>query len=226
MYTQCTHCKAVFRVDMKEVTTAKGQLKCGECLQTFHSIDSLSTSKPDKPNFSDTDNSNIETSEYTSKYENEAPDLAASTTATPIQKEKSSKSDKIILASIFLLTFLLTAQILYQNPSLYSNAPPEREPEKVEMLNYNVFAHPSEKGVLLISGTLQNNADHAQPYPTLEVSLSDAEDKIVGLSRFAPEEYLSESSQVGLLAQNKPIHLNLKIKDPGKNATHFKFGFK
>lgn len=221
MYTQCTHCKAVFRVDMKEITTAKGRLKCGECLNIFHSIDSLATSKPEKPIFDKTDLSFEDEREYTT-----TKDDAYTTPVPALKTKKSNKSDKLILASIFLLTFLLTAQILYNNPGLYSIAPPEREPEKVEMLNYNVFAHPSEKGVLLISGTIQNNADHAQPFPILEVSLTDAQTKVVGLSRFTPDQYLTKSSQMVLLEKNIPVHLSLKIKDPGKNATHFKFGFK
>ena len=221
MYTQCTHCKAVFRVDMKEVTTAQGQLKCGECLNTFHSIDSLSTSRPDKPTFPKSDNTFNDRREAKPVTNDEF-----TSSATPLKPKKNSSSDKLILASIFLLTFLLTAQILYNNPGLYSEAPPVREPEKIEMLNYNVFAHPSEKGVLLISGTIQNNADHAQPYPALEVSLTDNQANVVGLSRFSPEEYLSKSSQMLLLSKNKPVNLDLKIKDPGQNATQFKFGFK
>ena len=47
MYTQCTHCKAIFRVNMREVTVAKGKLRCGECQKVFTSTETLSTTIPD-----------------------------------------------------------------------------------------------------------------------------------------------------------------------------------
>ncbi len=46
MYTQCEQCKAIFRVNMREVTVAKGQLRCGECNAIFNATKSLSTTMP------------------------------------------------------------------------------------------------------------------------------------------------------------------------------------
>jgi hypothetical protein len=141
--------------------------------------------------------------------------------------QSKAKSDKLFLVSLFLLTFLLAAQVLYRNPSLYSDKIAKRLPEKVEMLNYNVFAHPNEAGVLLISGSMKNNAEHAQPYPTLEVSLTDAQSNLLGFSRFSPKEYLSNTTtNTALLPTETPISIRLKIKDPGSAATQFKFSFK
>lgn len=217
MYTQCNHCKAIFLVDMKEVTSKKGQLRCGECLNTFNAVDTLSTSMPEK--FQSTN------SESHEKSKNQ---IKTSSTNIFSSKNKSAKNNSanLFLASLFLLTFLLAAQVLYQNPSLYSENIPERLPEKVEMLNYNIFAHPSESGVLLISGTIQNNAKHSQPYPSLEIALSDEKEKLVAFSRFAPKEYLSHDTHLTLFPVATAIDLRLKIKDPGSNATQFKFSFK
>jgi len=218
MYTQCNHCKAIFLVDMKEVTSTKGQLRCGECLNTFNAVDTLSTSMPEK--FQSTNSESHEESKN---------QIKTSSTNIFSSKNKSAKNNSanLFLASLFLLTFLLAAQVLYQNPSLYSENIPERLPEKVEMLNYNVFAHPNEAGVLLISGSIKNNAEHAQPYPSLEVSLTDAQSNLVGFSRFPPEEYLSNTTtNTTLFPISTPVSLRLKIKDPGSAATQFKFSFK
>ncbi len=46
MYTQCPHCEAIFRVSMKEITTAHGQLRCGECGHIFNAMNSLSSTLP------------------------------------------------------------------------------------------------------------------------------------------------------------------------------------
>jgi len=222
MYTQCSYCKAVFQVDMKDVTTAQGKLKCGECLHTFNAVESLSTSKPDKPLFSNITYKKEEIGSIAAMDDWQSYDA----TNSVVDKDKSKQSDTIYLASLFLLTFLLVAQILYQNPSLFSDAPAKREADKIEMLNYNVFAHPTELGVLLISGAIQNNAEHTQPFPTLEITLTDKQTNIVGLSRFHPREYLPKTIHKGLMPKGMPVSLNLKIKDPGNNATHFKFNFK
>ena len=217
MYTQCNHCKAIFLVDMKEVTSTKGKLRCGECLNIFNAVDTLSTSMPKK--FQDTRSNGLK--EHKSQIKTSSPNSFSSE-----NKSATNSSSNLFLVSLFLLTFLLTAQILYQNPSLYSENIPERLPEKVEMLNYNIFAHPNEPDVLLISGTIQNNAEHPQPYPSLEIALSDKKDKLVAFSRFSPEEYLSQNTHLSLLPVATPIDLRLKIKDPGSNATQFKFSFK
>ncbi len=239
MYTQCHHCKAIFRVDMKEVTSAQGQLRCGECLNTFNAVDSLSTTVPEKFQSTNAQYSDIEKAHINSmddwqsskisqgeQQPRKAPTSKQSTTDN-FGSADTTKSNNLFLASLFLLTFLLAAQVLYYNPSLYSDNVPKRLPEKVEMLNYNVFAHPNEAGVLLISGSIKNNAKHAQPYPSLEVSLTDAQSNLVGFSRFTPEEYLSNTtSNTALLPIATPVSLRLKIKDPGNAATQFKFSFK
>ena len=51
MYTQCNHCKAIFRVTMKELTAAQGLLRCGECDAIFDAMKSLSTTLPEERRF-------------------------------------------------------------------------------------------------------------------------------------------------------------------------------
>lgn len=226
MYTQCNHCKAIFRVDMKDVTSSQGKLRCGECLNIFNGVESLSTAIPEKfqissAQYSDKKSVRINSIDDSQSTENRSKDN------DPEKNKIQNKSANLFLASLFLLTFLLAVQVLYHNPSLYSDSIPTRLPDKVEMLNYNVFAHPNEAGVLLISGSMKNNAKHAQPYPSLEVSLTDAQSNLLGFSRFSPQEYLSNTiTNSALLPIETPVSLRLKIKDPGSAATQFKFNFK
>ena len=85
--------------------------------------------------------------------------------------------------------------------------------------------HPNESGVLLITASIENTADHSQPFPVLELSLSNAQSKIVALRRFKPEEYMGNYTKEMLLPSKSPTSLKLKIKDPGNNATRFQFDF-
>jgi predicted Zn finger-like uncharacterized protein len=47
MYTQCTHCQAVFRVTTAELTASDGNVRCGECGQVFNGLESLSVLAPE-----------------------------------------------------------------------------------------------------------------------------------------------------------------------------------
>lgn len=47
MYTQCPHCQAVFRVTTADLTLSDGQVRCGECLEVFNGMDSLSVLPPE-----------------------------------------------------------------------------------------------------------------------------------------------------------------------------------
>lgn len=241
MYTQCDHCKAIFEVSMREVTVAAGKLRCGECNAVFDAMASLSTTMPEP--FSAVSNK---------RTDDKSPDAKSPETETnaPAQKDQTSRHQKEIhrpeiekpdlkekvkdasehLDSKWLniiamsLAILLFSQVLYNNRQYLTNAP-MHAPEHIEMLNNNVFAHPNEEGILLISASIENHADHAQPYPILEVSLTNADSRLVALRRFKPSEYLENYNEKMLLETNKPTNLKLKIADPGSDATRFKFKF-
>ncbi|KAG1682829.1 tRNA-dihydrouridine synthase B [Nymphon striatum] len=73
------------------------------------------------------------------------------------------------------------------------------------MISNNVFAHPNEDGVLLISASIENIAERKQYYPALEVSLTDADSNLVALRRFKPSEYLEGYNKKMVLDIKKPI---------------------
>ncbi|KAG1694954.1 hypothetical protein GQR58_006881 [Nymphon striatum] len=133
--------------------------------------------------------------------------------------EKDSDGVGLRLKTIALLLFLfLLVQILYnfKDEILGVN---RYEPEKIHMVNHNVFMHPIEKGVLLISASMENNANFDQKFPILEVRLTDSQSKVVALRRFTPNEYLENYNEEMLLKKNLVTSLKLKIKDPGSEAT-------
>jgi len=236
MYTQCDHCKAIFEVSMREVTVAAGKLRCGECNAVFDAMASLSTTMPEPFSATsnkspDTDSPEAETNapaqknqasrnqKDTHRPEIEKPDLKEK--VKDASENLDSKWLNIIAMSLAILLF---AQVLYNNRQFITNTP-VHAPEQIEMLNNNVFAHPNEEGILLISASIENHAKHAQPYPVLEVSLTNADSRLVALRRFKPSEYLENYNKKMLLETNKPTNLKLKIVDPGNDATRFKFKF-
>lgn len=247
MYTRCQHCEAIFRVNMREVTVANGKLRCSECQEVFSATNNLSTTMPDKYEApvktnlkSDLTRDEVSTLSSMDDWQQQSDPLTSSNKSLRVishtqaveqkpknfvkQKEPIESSNRWLKVALGILALLLIAQALYNNRSYFSNEP-KHQPDKIQMLNHNVFSHPNEPDVLLISASMQNNAKVAQPYPILEIKLTNSKSQTVALRRFKPSEYLESYEDSKLLAPKQPTSLKLKIKDPGNNATRFQFNF-
>ena len=77
----------------------------------------------------------------------------------------------------------------------------------------------------MINGTIANNASYPQPLPVLELSLNNLRGKQVALRRFAPIEYLSQSTLIDSMPPGVPISFRLEVVDPGQNALAYEFEF-
>jgi predicted Zn finger-like uncharacterized protein len=212
MYTKCTHCGAVFRVKMKELTVAQGKLRCGECDGVFVATETLTTTLPRK--------------ESLTKEEIEEDDIVDPDVLTPQYKRSTAKYkfNTLQILTVFALLSVLIAQFLYANKNWFTHEL-KRNPEQVKMISRNIISHPNDNGVLLISASIENKAEHAQPYPYVEVTLLDNKENTIALRRFKPQEYLQHYSENEIFPPNKETSLQLKIADPGKKATRFNFRF-
>lgn len=239
MYTQCPHCQAIFRVSMKEVTTAQGQLRCGECDHTFDAMDSLSSTLP---RGIDSHLANADGASY-----------QRSTVSLSKLKQKESSTTKkshflssiptpyIVLGSS-LLSLLLLMQVMHSYRNWLAHQPltaditrtfcditnckitPQRDPKNISVISRNVYAHPNEIEALIISASLKNKSTYQQPLPLVEVSFLNKKGDTVALRRFRPESYLSERKDK-LFKSQETITFKLKIEDPGAEAIRFKFRF-
>lgn len=285
MYTQCGHCKAIFRVTMKELTAAQGVLRCGECGSVFDAMQSLSTTLPedrqfikgnDKPVSADEKTVAAELSTRKKVYLSQAQKLSdqqkqvkqsqpvlkantrvssgralgqkprsvsKKTALTSSLNRRRSHSRKFVMIAIVCLSLLLLLQLLYTQKSWLADQPltadvtrafcdvvgcdvgQRRDLTQLGMLNRNVYSHPNEGDVLMITATIENRAEFAQPYPLLEISFLDGKNDVLALRRFTPDEYLPDTSPQALMESNKTVDIRVKIVDPGKDAVRFQFRF-
>jgi len=286
MYTQCGHCKAIFRVTMKELTAAQGMLRCGECGSVFDAMQSLSTTLPEDRQFIKNNNQaasgdavemtadQVELQSRKKVYLSQAQKLSEQKKASqkpaaiqskpsvlsnkPNKKPSFAKSDaalkssikrrpshsrKFVMIAIICLSLLLLLQLLYTQKNWLADQPftagatrafcklvgcdvgQRRDLTQLEMLNRNVYSHPNEQDVLMITATIENQADFSQPYPLLEISFLDGKNDVLALRRFTPEEYLPDTSPQALMDSGKAIDIRVKIADPGKDAVRFQFRF-
>jgi hypothetical protein len=107
-----------------------------------------------------------------------------------------------------LLIVALLAQALFEyRDALAANAPasrpllsaacalfgctiePPRDAGALSIDASDLQADPAHRGLLLLSATLRNRSTHAIAFPHLELTLTDASDRIVARRAFAPAEY-------------------------------------
>ncbi len=103
--------------------------------------------------------------------------------------------------------------------------PPLRDLSAIELGDHLVQSHPRYENSLLITATLLNRADFVQPFPVLEVVMTDLSQEEIARRRFLPEEYLVGDSSVLSFKPGNEVPLMLEVLDPGKQAVGFEFNF-
>jgi len=217
-------------VDIELENKAKFETISEESLKTLSALDDWQNSPADEID----DQINLKKTKPKSKTEqvktpSEKPKYQSNTfTTRGVEETEEEVKPKLtinwpIVASA-LLGLLLVLQLAFSYDTLFSKSI-QYDTKKIQMLNHNVFAHPIEKNVLLISASIENTAEFNQPFPTLEVRLTNSKAELVALRRFTPDEYLDNYSSDKLLVKNRSTSIKLKIQDPGNQATRFQFDF-
>ncbi|NIR61656.1 MAG: DUF3426 domain-containing protein [Gammaproteobacteria bacterium] len=103
--------------------------------------------------------------------------------------------------------------------------PPRRKVEAIRLAEREIRSHPSVRDALLVTATLVNTASFAQPYPILELMLSDMEQRVVATRRFAPREYLGRDAEQDM-PPDTPVQIAVELVDPGVHVTNYRFSFR
>ncbi len=104
--------------------------------------------------------------------------------------------------------------------------PLRRDDELLQLASRDIRPHPSVAGALIISATLHNAADFAQPFPSVQVTLSDLDEKRIAMRRFRAAEYVADNEALRKgLAAGANASIVFEVADPGRNAVAFEFSF-
>ncbi len=102
----------------------------------------------------------------------------------------------------------------------------ERDLTTLKILNRNIYTHPNEKNVLMITMSFVNNSDHLQPFPLLQIVFLDTQGQTIATRRFHPSEYLvNQNHRVDMMPPNQPIGARLEIIDPGSAVIAYEIEF-
>ncbi len=101
-----------------------------------------------------------------------------------------------------------------------------RDPDRLHITHRDVRTHPTAKEALLINATFVNRAPFRQPYPLIELRLSNLRGEEIGSRTFLPREYLAGEPDIKAgIPPDGLVYLVLEIADPGRHVVNFEFKF-
>jgi predicted Zn finger-like uncharacterized protein len=105
--------------------------------------------------------------------------------------------------------------------------PTRRSPEQFTVVSRSMISHPQQRDALLLSLRFANEAEFAQPFPLLQLSLFDTNERVIARRIFTPGEYLPATAGApGRIDPAQTIALQMALEDPGDSVTGFKFDFR
>ncbi|RPE75794.1 uncharacterized protein DUF3426 [Vulcaniibacterium tengchongense] len=109
---------------------------------------------------------------------------------------------------------------------LRCSLPPWREPDAFAMLERSVQPRADRPGALAVRASFRNDARWPQPWPTLVLSLSDVDGRLVGMRAFAPHEYRRGHRPGDLLAPGQSAAVAFDVAEPAPRIVAFTFDFR
>lgn len=89
-----------------------------------------------------------------------------------------------------------------------------------------VSSHPEIENALLFTIVFRNQAQFPQPFPVLNLSFSDFNQRPIAQRDFRPAEYLPEDLRhIELMPVSTPIQVSLELVDPGDDAINYNIAF-
>jgi hypothetical protein len=111
--------------------------------------------------------------------------------------------------------------------ALRCELPPWHEPAAFTMLNREVRPAADQRGVLQVQASFRNDARWAQAWPQLQLSLSDADGRVIGSRVFSPQEYLGlPTPPDGTLAPGQGTQITFRVHEPAASTAAFGFEFR
>ena len=107
-----------------------------------------------------------------------------------------------------------------------SPAFPASDPASIRLVSRDMRPHTDLTGILVLSATFVSRSTRALGWPTLELSLHDASNRVLAIRRLGPAEYLGRAPRPGEhLEPGVHVPVLLEFVDPGARATGFELQF-
>ncbi len=95
---------------------------------------------------------------------------------------------------------------------------PRQDVAAIELLRTSVSAHPEQASALRLRLTMVNRAGFAQPYPLLELTLTDSTGTVVARRTFAVHEYVKRNDALQGMIPHVAVDATLDVTKPDARA--------
>jgi predicted Zn finger-like uncharacterized protein len=245
MYTRCPWCQTIFNLTPAQLAVCQGRVRCGHCSKLFQADQHLIKPLPRTPaKPADEKRPAAEqpsrTAAPSAKPRARLPEpipLISELSYHETQPLRATRTGFWIAGSVAWI-LVLSGQLLFFYPS--DIAPPEapwrpavtrlcetlgcslaarQNMNLIELVETQVAPHPQYDKALRIRATLVNRATAVQPYPLVEVSLTNINGLTIARRGFTPAEYLQNPA---LARDGMPSHVavaaQLDITHPDRRA--------
>ena len=144
----------------------------------------------------------------------------------------------ILISTLTLQYAYFSREKLSEDPSLrpwlttmceylQCNIPHKKDLSLIHLLSRDVLIAPTNnKDALVIQLSFINKAEHTQPFPVIQIYLSDTYGKATAMRRFKPDVYLDPSVDIKQgLETLTPVNITLELLKPEKEASAFQIDF-
>lgn len=245
MHTRCPQCQTIFHVTPAQLEARAGLVRCGICASAFQADQNLLETLPANHNRSRvTGTDEIERTDPIEHTVTGPPDRPADDDLPlmnefPLVPERRRTPTAVWLLGGVLLLALLAAQVAYfYAPQLARDArlkpwltlycertgcdlKPPRGTASIELVQTSVAPHPRYENALRLQAILVNRAEQAQPYPVMEVSLTDSEGQVLARRSFAPAQYLEPPAPHDALTPNVAVRARLDVTNADGHAVGY-----
>jgi Protein of unknown function (DUF3426) len=155
----------------------------------------------------------------------------------------AERNRRALLAGIAILTLLLGLQVVLANRDALAENPTWRpwisrlcllascqleawrQPEAFVPVHQAVAADPDQADVLVVQLGFRNDAQWPQPWPQIEIRLTDVAGQAIAMRRFRPREYLN-ADQDGDIKPGQTVSVEIALQETSGKAAGFAFDFR
>ena len=256
MFTDCPTCQRQFRLTARHLSVAAGLVRCGFCGARFNALARLYDEPLKRPALTvPAPVPELEEPDFDIAIAEPRPAVVTPGRSVPSWRAPVNIEDDDAAAGtgrrwgwrimVLVLILIGAGQVAwFQRDALRARYPAVspyierlclqlgcdalrgRDLGAIKVINRDVRVHPRYQDALLVNATISNRARFAQPFPRIQLALSDSNGRVIAARAFAPAEYLDASiDQQRGMAPGAPVHVVLEIVGVGAEAVSFEFGF-
>ena len=210
----CPYCQSRFKVAEDQITQHQGLVCCGHCFTLFKAQGHTQASAENTKRSSD--------------------NLNKTTTKSVCKNSLAVFMLLLLLSAVLQTVYFLRAEISWRFPSsqVYLKLACKKIgcdialAKQINLLlldDTDLLEDEQRLGLMYLSSSIVNQAEFSQAYPTIELTLTDIEDRAKYTRQFSPHEYLDNEADAKLgLAAGQSLKLTLPLANPDQSIAGYR----